>query len=44
MSVTSNMSFVDREDRSEMMELDGALYNKRGSNNFTAYGKKQRFG
>mmetsp|Transcript_26240 Transcript_26240/g.44672 ORF Transcript_26240/g.44672 Transcript_26240/m.44672 type:complete len:752 (-) Transcript_26240:119-2374(-) len=44
MSVTSNMSFVERVDRSEMMELDGALFNKRGSNDFTAYGKKQRFG
>ena len=44
MSVTSNMSFVEkRVDRSEMMELDGALH-KRGSIDFTAYGKKQRFG
>lgn len=44
MSVTSSMSFVDRVDRSEMMELDGTLHNKRGSNDSTAFGKKQRFG
>ena len=43
MSVTSSMSFVDRVDKSEMMELDGTQI-KRGSNNCTAYGKKQRFG
>ena len=44
MSVTSSMSFVDRVDRSEMMELDGALHNKRVSNDYAAHGKKQRFG
>lgn len=44
MSVTSGMSFVSRVDRSEMMELEGALHNKRVSSDYTAYGKKQRFG
>lgn len=43
MSVTSSMSFVDRVDKSEMMELDGTQI-KRGSNDCSAYGKKQRFG
>lgn len=42
MSVTSNMSVVVTR---EMMELDGALHNKRGSNEFTSNGKKKkRFG
>ena len=40
MSVTSNMSLVSRN---EMMELDGALH-KRGNNEFTSNGKKQRYG
>lgn len=44
MSVTSSMSFVSRVDKSETMELDGALHNKRVSNDYAAYGKKQRFG
>lgn len=41
MSVTSNMSVVNR---SEMMELDGALHNKRGNMECPSNGKKQRFG
>ncbi len=42
MSVTSGMSFVSRVDKSETMEVDGTLHNKRVSNDYTAYGKKQR--
>ncbi len=42
MSVTSGMSFVSRVDKSDTMELDGALHNKRVCNDYSAYGKKQR--